>query len=61
MIYNDGLMCLTQNKYVLDLLHDTSLEAKYVYVPIHVGKLIGKFDGTLLPNPTEYRRVVGSL
>ena len=57
-----GQLHLSQSKYIRDLLlqHDMS-STKPVSTPGSVGKHLSQHDGTLLPDPTDYRRIVGSL
>jgi hypothetical protein len=53
---------LSQAKYIAYLLHRTRmLGAKPAASPCSSGSKLSKFDGTLLPDPTEYRQVVGAL
>jgi hypothetical protein len=53
---------LCQAKYITDLLHRTRmLGAKPAASPCPSGSKLSKFDGDLLPDPTEYRQVVGAL
>jgi hypothetical protein len=53
---------LSQGKYITDLLHRTCmLGAKPAASPCSSGFKLSKFDGTMLPDPTEYRQVVGAL
>jgi hypothetical protein len=53
---------LNQGKYITNLLHHTRmLGAKPAASPCSSGSKLFKFDGTLLPDPTEYRQVVSAL
>ncbi len=53
---------LSQTNYITDLLHRTRmLGAKLAAFPCSSGSKLSKFDGTQLPDPTEYRQVVGAL
>lgn len=53
---------LSQRKYILDLLHHHAmLEAKPVTSPMASSPKLTIHTGTTLPEPTEYRRLVGSL
>jgi hypothetical protein len=58
---SDGLH-LCQTKYISDLLHRTRmLGAKPTKSPCSSGAKLSKFDGEILPDPSEYRHVVGAL
>ncbi|KAM2632204.1 hypothetical protein EV1_022966 [Malus domestica] len=51
---------LHQGKYLIDLLHKTNMDgAKPCSTPLSSSKL--DHSGVLLPNPTEYRFIVGAL
>jgi hypothetical protein len=53
---------LCQAKYIYNLLHRThTQDAKPAKSPSPYGMKLSKLDGVLLPNPTEYRQVVGAL
>lgn len=53
---------LSQRKYILDLLHrHAMLEAKPVTSPMASSPKLTINSGTTLPEPKEYRRLVGSL
>jgi hypothetical protein len=53
---------LCQAKYISDLLHRTNMQgAKPAKSPCSSGSQLSKSDGEPLPDPTEYRHVVGSL
>lgn len=53
---------LMQRKYILDLLNKTKmLSAKPVTTPMSPHPRLTLHSGSLLPDPTEYRMVVGSL
>jgi hypothetical protein len=53
---------LSQTKYITDLLHRTRmLGAKPATSHCSSGSKLSKFDGSPLPDPTEYRQVVGAL
>jgi hypothetical protein len=53
---------LCQTKYISDLLHRTRmLGAKPSKSPCSSGAKLSKFDGEILPDPSEYRHVVGAL
>ena len=55
-------LSLTQTKYALDLLQRTNMShAKPCSSPAASGKKLAMFDGDPLPDPTEYRSVVGAL
>jgi hypothetical protein len=58
---NEGLH-LRQAKYILDLLDNTKMQgAKPLACPTTSGMKLSLYDDTLLPDPTEYKRVVGAL
>jgi hypothetical protein len=58
---NQGLH-LCQAKYIADLLHRTHMQdAKPSKSLSFSGLKLFKFDGDPLPNPTEYKQVVGAL
>jgi hypothetical protein len=53
---------LRQTKYVLDLLNRTQMaESKPYRAPCIAGSKMSKYDGELLPDPTEYRHIMGAL
>ncbi|KAB2630690.1 hypothetical protein D8674_008209 [Pyrus ussuriensis x Pyrus communis] len=53
---------LSQHKYTTDLLHRTKMHgAKPVPTPAVNGRRLSLQDGDPLPDPTEYRSVVGAL
>ena len=53
---------LRQSKYVLDLLQRVGMmESKPYRAPCISGSKMSKFEGDILPNPTEFRHVVGAL
>ena len=55
-------MYLTQPKYVLDLLHNTSIhDAKPLKSPVLIGSKLSRFDDNILLNDQEYHTVVGAL
>ncbi|KAK4391492.1 Retrovirus-related Pol polyprotein from transposon RE1 [Sesamum angolense] len=56
-----GLL-VTQQKYLTDILSDTNLlEAKPTSTPFPPGLKLTAGDGSLLPDPAPYRRLVGRL
>jgi hypothetical protein len=58
---NEGLH-LRQAKYISNLLDSTKMQgAKPLAYPTTSGMKLSLYDGILLPDPTEYRRVVGAL
>jgi hypothetical protein len=53
---------LCQTKYISDLLTRTHMQAaKPAKSPCPTGSKLSSFDGDPLPNPIEYRHIVGSL
>jgi hypothetical protein len=53
---------LCQAKYISDLLHRTNMQdAKPSKSPAPSGLKLSQYDGEPLPNPTEYRQVIGAL
>ncbi|XP_062110330.1 type 2 DNA topoisomerase 6 subunit B-like [Humulus lupulus] len=57
-----GQLHLSQQKYINDILSTTNmLDSKPAPTPGKVGKPLSQHDGMLLEDPTEYRRIVGSL
>ena len=55
-------MHLNQQKYIADLLHRTQMEAsKPAPTPGSLGRTLSQSDGVPLPDPSEYRRIVGAL
>eukprot|EP00268_Persea_americana_P044937 TRINITY_DN4553_c2_g1_i10.p1 TRINITY_DN4553_c2_g1~~TRINITY_DN4553_c2_g1_i10.p1 ORF type:complete len:308 (+),score=35.45 TRINITY_DN4553_c2_g1_i10:1732-2655(+) len=57
----DGIQ-ITQSKYVDDLIHSARLgDAKTFATPIELNVKLSKDDGHPLPDPTIFRRLVGSL
>ena len=60
--YDADSLHLSQGKYVLDLLHQTSMfDSKAAPTPDTVGKSLSKFDGDVMEDVTMYRSVVGAL
>lgn len=58
---NSGIF-LNQMKYVMDILARLKLDGcKPVKAPVAVGGKLSRYDGSLLPDGTEYRCMVGSL
>ena len=57
----DGIQ-ITQSKYVDDLIHSAQLDdAKTFATTMELNVKISKEDGHPLPDPTIFRRLVGSL
>lgn len=55
-------MFLSQRKYITDLLHKSGMaDAKPASTPLSASVPLLKDSGDLLPSPTEYRALVGSL
>jgi hypothetical protein len=53
---------LRQSKYALDLLHLTQMiDSKPYRAPSTASSKMSKYDGDILPDPTEYWQVVGAL
>ena len=60
--YDADSMHLNQGKYVLDLLHRTSMfDNKAAPTPSTVGQSLSKFDGDVMEDVTMYISVVGAL
>ncbi|CAM8947373.1 unnamed protein product [Rhodiola kirilowii] len=58
---SSGLL-LTQTKYITDLLLRTQMvDAKPVSTPAAPGKRLSIYDGDPLPEPTQFRSIVGAL
>lgn len=56
----NGLLLI--QKYIWDILSEAGLtDTKSVATPLEVNVKLAISDGTFLPDPTQYRRVVGSL
>ena len=61
-IYSFGGLYLTQTKYTMDLLHRTKFQdVNPISSLAHTGQKLSLYDGEPLPDPTEYRSVVGVL
>lgn len=59
---NSSGMYLTQRKYTLDIISEMGLlGSRPVSHPIEQNHTLAAVDEPLLPNPTQYRRVVGRL
>ncbi|RVW14006.1 Retrovirus-related Pol polyprotein from transposon RE1 [Vitis vinifera] len=57
-----SVLDLNQQKYIADLLHRTQMEASKPAPTLgSLGRTLSQFDGVHLPNPSEYRRIVGAL
>ena len=57
-----SVLHLNQQKYIADLLHRTQMEAsKPAPTPGNLGRTLSQSDGVPLPDPSEYRRIVGAL
>ncbi|RVW18021.1 Retrovirus-related Pol polyprotein from transposon RE2 [Vitis vinifera] len=57
-----SVLHLNQQKYIADLLHRTQMEAfKPTPTLGNLGCTLSQSDGVPLPNPSEYRRIVGAL
>ncbi|KAJ9672694.1 hypothetical protein PVL29_026062 [Vitis rotundifolia] len=57
-----SVLHLNQQKYIADLLHRTQMEAsKPALTPGSLGRTLSQSDGVPLPDPSEYRRIVGAL
>ncbi|PNX56796.1 hypothetical protein L195_g058381, partial [Trifolium pratense] len=55
-------MFLSQRKYITDLLHRSGMaNTKPASTPLSASVQLLKDSGDLLPSPTEYRTLVGSL
>jgi histone deacetylase 1/2 len=59
---SNGNMLLTQSKYIRDLLHRANMaEAKGINTPMVSSLKLSKFGTDSLPDPHEYRSIVGAL
>lgn len=57
--FKDGLH-ISQRIYTLYILHeDGILASKSAFVPIQKSKEFSKGEGSFLPDPTSYRRLIG--
>ncbi|KAF9683326.1 hypothetical protein SADUNF_Sadunf04G0001900 [Salix dunnii] len=62
VVPNSKGLLLSQKRYIKDLLHQTKMtDAKAVLTPIPTSAALSITSGSTLSDPTEYRRVVGSL
>jgi len=53
---------LNQRKYTLEILQDTRmLGAKPAKTPMEQNLRLSKFDGKLIADPTQYKRLIGRL
>lgn len=60
--YLGSTLCLTQKKYIVDLLRRTNMhEVKPCSTPTPSGQKLSLYDGEKLSDPTEFRSVVGAL
>jgi Reverse transcriptase (RNA-dependent DNA polymerase) len=60
--FNEKGLCLTQTKYLIDLLKRTNMATtKLVFSPMASGTTLSKEDSSFFDNPTLYRSVVGAL
>lgn len=60
--HNSVGLHLRQSKYITNLLDKVSMfEAKSYHAPCVSGSKLLQHDSELLPNPTEYQHVVGTL
>jgi histone deacetylase 1/2 len=58
----NGNMLLTQSKYIRDLLHRANMaEAKGITTPMVSSLKLSRFGPDSLPDPHEYRSIVGAL
>jgi histone deacetylase 1/2 len=59
---SNGNILLTQSKYIRDLLHRANMaEAKGITTPMVSNLKLSKFGTDTLPDPSEYRSIVGAL
>jgi histone deacetylase 1/2 len=59
---SNGSILLTQSKYIRDLLHRANMaEAKGINTPMVSNLKLSKFGTDTLPDPSEYRSIVGAL
>lgn len=62
IIRNHTGLLLHQQKYTLDLLQRTGFQnSKPLSTPVVSGQKLSLYDGDLLPDPANYRSVVGAL
>lgn len=62
MVRTSSGLFLSQHKYTTDLLHRTKMHGvKLIPTPAVSGQRLSLQDGDPLPDPTEYRSVVGAL
>ena len=53
---------MNQRKYTLEILQDTRmLGAKPTKTPMEQNLRLSKFDGKLIADPTQHRRLIGRL
>ncbi|XP_060674740.1 retrovirus-related Pol polyprotein from transposon RE1 isoform X2 [Ziziphus jujuba] len=59
---SEGVMHLTQSKYIRDLLQKSKMDgAKEVSSPMLTGRHLSLYDGDMFDNPELYRSTVGAL
>ncbi|XP_019055175.1 PREDICTED: uncharacterized protein LOC109115497 [Nelumbo nucifera] len=60
--HSSGCLFLSQRQYLIDLLQKAELaDAKAMKTPLVASSSLSRTDGDLLPDPTMYRSLVGSL
>ncbi|KAK4394489.1 Retrovirus-related Pol polyprotein from transposon RE2 [Sesamum angolense] len=58
---SDGIY-VAQSKYIQDIIHDIGFtDAKCTSTPYPLGLKLSENYGALLPNPEQYRRLIGRL
>ncbi|KAM0012969.1 putative RNA-directed DNA polymerase [Helianthus debilis subsp. tardiflorus] len=62
VIHHQKNVLLSQRKYILDILQRSGLsDCKPVNSPMNISQVLTLDDSPLLPDPTQYRQIVGAL